>query len=140
MRLTRQEKIYYLLSAISGILWGGLAYFLGHKLMYPFICGGAIVSPLIGLLIGYVSRSFRREDYLRNAFISLGSLYVSAVLFGISCGFYDLLTRFWLNRDPIEVVFQAVAPMVIGTTMFIAFLWPLSAITHLTICSLSSKA
>jgi hypothetical protein len=139
MRLTRQEKTYHLLSAIAGTLWGGLAYYLGYKLMYPFICGGAIVSPLIGLIVGYASRSFRREDYLRNAFISLGSLYVSAVLFGMACGLYDLLTRFWLNRDPGEVVFQAVVPTVIGTTMFIWLLWPLSAITHLTICSLSSK-
>ena len=137
--LPYRKKIYYLLSAIAGAMWGGLAFCIGQLWWDPVLWGGVVFSPFIGLLIGYGSRTLRREDYLRNAFFSLASLYVSVIFFGVACGLYDLFGRLYLNRDPGEVVFQAVLVVLAGTTAYILLLWPLSAITHLTICSLSAK-
>ncbi len=54
---------YYSLSAASGLIWGGIAYFLGGQWLSA-IWGGIIASPLIGLMVGLAYRPIYRLPLL----------------------------------------------------------------------------
>jgi hypothetical protein len=55
-----RRAMYLLFSAGSGAVWGLVAVLIGREALGPVVWGGVVASPLIGLLIGSVSCSFRR--------------------------------------------------------------------------------
>jgi hypothetical protein len=114
------------LSVVSGCVWGGIAWWLGHDAFGRAIWGGVIASPLIGLLMGLTSRRFQGQSTLGRAGRALIGLYVAAMLFGLAVGVFDLLTG--ENRIALEVILQSVIAVLWGLTLmgYFVLLWPLA--------------
>ena len=87
------------------------------------------VSPLIGIAVGRLLHPrFIRASGTYRALIAFGSLYASAVLFGLAIGLGELLRGG--ESDGVEVVWQGVASVLYGTSLFVIALWPLAYLTH----------
>ena len=132
MPATKQAVI---VSAISGLVWAGVAWFLGRRALGPLIWGGVALSPLIGIAAGLASRVFP-TGYVRRVLFSLASLYLAASVFGLGVGVYDLQTGAnsgdgWY-RIPSAVVLQSIVGTLWGLTFtgYFLVLWPLSYANH----------
>ncbi|MEM9657518.1 MAG: hypothetical protein AAF961_04070, partial [Planctomycetota bacterium] len=71
MRTSRRDTI----SILSGCVWAGIAYWLGRRWMPPYIWGGVIASPFIGLLVGRISTQTCKRPGLSRGLWSLWTLY-----------------------------------------------------------------
>ena len=79
---------YYLLCAVSGLAWGGIAYLLLGE-WFPGLWAGIAVSPLLGLLVGWAHRPTYRFPVVARVLVALVTLYATAVLFGLVLGAFD---------------------------------------------------
>jgi hypothetical protein len=104
--------------------------------MQPFIWGGVMLSPLIGLFSGAVFRPAYRQGFGSQLFLSLLTLYAAAFTFGAIAGTCDAL-RMIPNRLIPETIVQGVLGTLFGTTIYLFYLWPLSFFNHVAVCSLS---
>ena len=106
------------------MVWSLLAYWLARSLagtrattsphLARLLSGGMLASPLIGVLIGSVSRGFSRLGRPARVLVALADLYFGAFLF------------LWATGIPLLV------GLVLGLTLSGSFLvlWPLSYINH----------
>ena len=126
-------RIYFLLCTASSALWTILAWLLIGE-YYRGLLGGIMAAPLIGLVAGLVYLPAYRWSLTARLALSLVTLYLGAILFGLACGAWDALSGIpgKPGRDPIEVVSQNVVMTLYGVTMtgFVAFLWPLAYANH----------
>ena len=125
-----------LVSALSGVLWAGVAYALGARAMGWIIWGGIAAAPLIGVAAGPVSRGFDRQRWLWRVVTALVSLYVATALFGLAAGLFDIVVGTnsgpgW-SRIPSAVVLQSMVGFLCGLTVtgYFLVLWPLAYLTH----------
>jgi hypothetical protein len=82
------RRVLHLL--LAGSLWGGLAWLLGAKAFGPVIWAGILASPLIGLLVGWITQeAFERLSGVWRGLIVLASVYLGATFFGLAVGIYD---------------------------------------------------
>ena len=122
---------YYLLCAVSGLTWGGIAYPLVRG-WFPGIWVGIAVSPLVGLLVGLVHRPTYRFPVLARVFVALATLYGAAVLFGLVMGAVEALSETSPNIIKSAVVIEWVLVTLYGVTLtgYFLFLWPLAFANH----------
>jgi hypothetical protein len=125
------RRVLHLL--LAGSLWGGLAWLLGAKAFGPVIWAGILASPLIGLLVGWITQeAFERLSGVWRGLIVLASVYLGATFFGLAVGIYDWFARHHGIRLLPVVLVQDVAATWWGVTVtgFILMFWPLAYLTH----------
>jgi hypothetical protein len=124
-------KKYLLFAALSGCVWAGIAYLLSFGLFPPnVVLGGLLVSPLIGLLVGWIFLpAYKLPRFVQFA-LSLATLYVAVALFGLAVGLSDA-AREIANRGTAEVILQAMVACIMGVTFgYVLVLWPLAYLNH----------
>jgi hypothetical protein len=119
------------LSALSGCGWGLVAYFIGHAAFGNRIWGGIVAAPLIGVLIGHLSRSIEARSRLVQIVAALFDLYLAAMCFAVATAVFGFV---W---EPRHVPFSAVLMQhLVGVLWGLTFtgyflvLWPLSFFNH----------
>ena len=113
-----------LLSIFSGCMWAIIGYCIGYS-----------VAPLIGLLLGLVSRKFASLGRSTRIAVALGDLYLGAWLFLLASSIARLLFEFrGLGQEMAfkAVVLDPVAAAVFGLTYtgYVLVLWPMSYLNH----------
>jgi hypothetical protein len=115
-----------LLSFASGFAWVVIAYYVAYSVsrtgmstshVTGMLSGGILVSPLIGVLIGLVSRGFSRLGRSGRIVAALGDLYFAAFLFLWAAGI-----------DPLRGILLGLT-----FTGYFLVLWPLSYANHVLI-------
>jgi hypothetical protein len=115
--------------ALLGTCWGLLAALLGGRALGQPILYGVFASPLIGLVVGRALHPrFVRAAGVYRALIAFASLYMGAVLFGLAVGVGELVRR--RGVEELEVLWQGVASVLYGTSLFVIALWPLAYLSH----------
>ena len=115
--------------ALLGTCWGLLAALLGGRALGPPILWGVFASPLIGVAVGLALHPrFVRTTAVYRALIAFASLYTGALLFGLAVGIGELASR-W-GTGELDVVWEGVAAVLYGTSLFGIALWPLAYLTH----------
>jgi hypothetical protein len=128
---------YLVLSALSGCVWAAIAFLLGHEAMWPFIWGGIVTSPLIGLAVGllFLFAGACERSLSVRIFLSLATFYLAVVLFGVSAGIFDAM-RLPPDRNALSIILQAINGCLWGVTIT-GFLWSYgrfrSSIIHLSV-------
>jgi len=129
------------MSVAWGWVWGliGLAVaFLGNQPSMTLrnaataSAGGLVAAPIIGVLMGLVSRPFRRLPILLRITVAGGSLYCAVLLFVMA---NELMWSIRLGRLPQDFWFNsaAIAWASLVWTWFFVFLWPLAYLTHILV-------
>ena len=118
---------YWLLSALSGVLWGAAGVAIGYENFSGVIWGGLIASPLIGLVVGAATRPVLHARPLALLFMALLDLFLGAALFALSIGITEWIARDATDRDP-EVVYRVVPAVLCGLVFsgYVLLLWPLA--------------
>jgi hypothetical protein len=115
--------------ALLGVCWGFLAALLGGRAIGPSILYGVFASPLIGIVVGrFVHPRFAGASGVYRALIAFASLYFGAVLFGLAIGLGELVRS--RGAEGVEVLWEGVAAVLYGTSLFLIALWPLAYLTH----------
>ena len=126
------------LSALSGCVWGGIAWVLLDQRMNTGIGGGILASPLIGIFMGRSSKAFRERSILVRVAIALLTLYCAAALFGAAGGVAEFIVSLGAGvlRFPISIV-QTALVFVWGLTFtgYFIVLWPLAYLNHSFVAS-----
>jgi hypothetical protein len=131
-------------SVASGCVWAliGLGVtFIGNQPIITLrqaaftVAGGFIAAPLIGLLMGAVSRPFGHMPIGTRVLVAGASLYVAVLLFVIASGLFSAL---WYGRMPRNFWFNCVgiAWASLVWTWFFIVLWPLAYANHALISRL----
>lgn len=123
---------YLLLSAISGMIWGGVVTWIAVDMVPRAIWGGLVASPIIGCIIGASTKRWYRLPLPFRIVASLGSLYVATALFGFSVRVYDWLAFDMPNRLSYGVVLESLLAFLWGLTFvgWLVLFWPLAYVTH----------
>ena len=120
--------------ALLGTCWGLLAALLGGRALGPPMLYGVLASPLIGLAVGLVFQPlFARTTTVYRALIAFASLYAGAALFGLAVGTGELVRASGVAGA--ETLWQGVAAILYGTSLFAIALWPLAYLTHALLAS-----
>ncbi len=127
-------KRYVLLCAVSGMGWAVIAFIIAGGHGGAALWGGLVTAPLIGVIAGWVYRPVHQWRWPGRVAMSLLTLYLSALLFGLAWGITDALQGLpgGASRGSIEVVYQCVLSSLFGVTAsgFVVFLWPLAHLNH----------
>jgi hypothetical protein len=111
-----------------------LAALLGGRALGSSILYGVFASPLIGVAVGRLLHPrFVRSSGAYRALIAFGSLYTSALAFGLAIGLGELLRAG--GAVGLEVVWQGIASVLYGTSLFVIALWPLAYLTHVLLAT-----
>jgi hypothetical protein len=123
--------LYYLLCAVSGCVWAGIAWLIGHKGFGSFLWGGIVASPLIGVIVGLIYRPAYRLSTTKRAWLSLLTLYMAVTLFGLAIAVFDLAFGD-PARGHMEGILQTTLAVWWGVTLtgYVVVLWPLAYLNH----------
>lgn len=119
------------LSALSGCGWGLVAYSIGHAALGRSIWGGIIAAPLIGVVIGGLSRPIGARSRNYQIAAALFDVYLAATCFGVAMAVFDLV---WGPRN--ATFFASLTGSVLAVLWGLTFtgyflvLWPLSVFNH----------
>jgi FtsH-binding integral membrane protein len=132
-------------SLVSGFVWiavaGAVAYGISPtsystRRTAGAFAGGIVAAPLIGLLIGSISRRFSDLGGLPRLWIALGNLYFATYLFLLASGVGQVLHG-WITERHVQTVQQVlvVNPLMgalwgLTYTGFVIVLLPLSYWNH----------
>ncbi|MGE0160745.1 MAG: hypothetical protein AB7T31_15175 [Gemmatimonadales bacterium] len=120
--------------ALLGTCWGLLAALLGGRALGSPILYGVFASPLIGFVVGRLLQArFARASAAYRALIAFTSLYLGAALFGLAIGLGELVDG--SRAAGAEVVWQGIAAVLYGTSLFLIALWPLAYLTHVLLAT-----
>jgi len=128
MKEQPRSRAFYVACAISGVLWAALVSFVflePHQREY--LASGWIFGPAIGIAAGQLSARFKSAGIVRMAAVALGSLYMTAALFGYAAGLVNVIAGV-PNRGPLLTAFL----MIVGLTVFgyVIALWPVAYLNH----------
>jgi hypothetical protein len=119
------------LSALSGCGWGLVAYSIGHAALGRHIWGGIIAAPLIGVVIGRLSRPIGVRSRGYQIAAALFDLYLAATCFAVAMAVFDFV---WGPRNVTfsALLTQSVLAVLWGVTFpaYFLVLWPLSFFNH----------
>ena len=119
------------LSAVSGLAWALVAWFIGHRTFGQRIWGGIIIAPLIGMLIGRLSAPLHDKPRWAQVAWSLVAVYLAASCFAGGMALFSLVigppTATW-SAALIGNVLAVLWGLTLGGYAF--FLWPLSFFNH----------
>ena len=135
---------YHLLSALSGAVWGLVAWLLWPRVSAPSPLAAVVVSPVIGVVIGVAFRWIHRARPRAQVVASLASLYAGASLFGLAVGVADLVRLRSAGATDVmagEIVLQAVPAVWWGLTFtgYVIVLWPMAYWNHRLLESASDE-
>ena len=140
-------------SLASGLVWAAIAWAVAYSVStvnssatdaLRTFAGGMVAAPLIGLVMGQISRHFSSYSTHRRAAVSLVGLYLSAYLFLLATGVPHLITAVLAGTD-LFAVRPGAAPVayrlliqdpllgsIVGLTLsgYVLVLWPLSYLNH----------
>jgi hypothetical protein len=120
--LTTNDRV----AALSGGVWGVIAFVIGQGFFGQAIWGGVVAAPVIGVLIGRISRPARDASQGTQLVVALADLYGSAILVGVCVALGLVLAgqRFHLAEIVMSVLW--------GLTFhgYVLILWPLSFVNH----------
>jgi hypothetical protein len=120
--------------ALLGTGWGLLAALLGGRAIGPPILYGVFASPLIGVVVGrFLHPRFARASGAYRALIAFASLYSGAAMFGLAIGVGQFFGA--RGNDGPEVLWEGVAAVLYGTSLFVIALWPLAYLTHVVLAT-----
>lgn len=122
--------LYYVLCALSGCIWAGIAWLIGRDFGW-YLWGGVAASPLIGVIVGAIYRSAYKLSTTKRVWFSLLTLYAAVTLFGLAIAGFDLAFGD-PARGHMEGVLQTVLAVWWGVTLtgYVVVLWPLSYLNH----------
>ena len=125
------QACYYLICAASGLTWSGIAYLLLRE-WFPGLWVGIAVSPLIGLLGGWVHRPTYRFPMVARVIVALVTLYATAALFGLVIGVVEEVIETNPNHIRGASVIEWVLAVLWGVTFtgYFLLLWPLAFLNH----------
>jgi hypothetical protein len=140
----KQPSRPLLLSIVSGCIWAVIGYGVAYSLspiqstlsgVARMFLGGILAAPLIGVLIGVVSRRFASLGLSWRIAVALGDLYVATFLFVLAGGAARLLFEFSglpQQLAPRALVLDPVMGAFFGLTYtgYFLVLWPLSYVNH----------
>lgn len=120
---------FYGICAISGLAWAALVTFV---LLEPqqrdyFGWPDWFCAPGIGIAAGQLSARFKNAGPIRMALVALGSLYLTAALFGFASGVV-LTIGGTADRNPLLMAFLMVFGLTTGG--YVPALWPLAYLNH----------
>jgi hypothetical protein len=119
------------LSALSGCGWGLIAYFIGHAAFGHGIWGGIVAAPLIGVLMGHLSKSIGAKSHPVQIVASLFDLYLAAMCFAVAAAVFEFA---WGPRhmSASTVLMRDILVVLWGLTFtgYFLVLWPLSFFNH----------
>ncbi len=127
VRLDERTKM----AAFSGFGWGLLVYLIGYPIVEPWFWGGIAASPLIGILMGHLARSYGTKPSPLPILSSLFVLYLAASCFAVATG----TTDFFSQRIPVTLPaalmahLWAACAILTGSGIFL-LLWPLAFFNH----------
>lgn len=136
-----------LYSILSGCAWAIVACLVAYSVApirsgaaeigRSFI-GGVLAAPVIGLLIGVISRKFMSLGQPGRLAVALADLYVAAWLFLLAAGIARWFMEFSGSLQPLAfraLVVDPVMGAVLGLTYtgYVLLLWPLSYANHLLV-------
>jgi hypothetical protein len=139
--MVRASREPFWISAASGLVWAVIGAsvasigFLTHPLSRQAVlsvAGGVLVSPLIGLAMGAVSKVFGSKPIALRVVIAGLSLYVATFLFVIANNLFMAIVMgrtipgLWFNS--VMVAFAALV-----WTWFFVVLWPLAYANHVVV-------
>jgi hypothetical protein len=133
-----------LLSSVSGIAWGVVGFLLVRDTnMAGAAWAGLMVSPTIGLLIGFLAIRANPVGVVRRIFVALVGLYVAVGLFAMTVGLWHV-TVGW-NMAPVLMqrsnrvwaLLSSVVTALLGFTLtgWALLLWPAAVANHMLIWS-----
>jgi len=139
MRRTTRPFLY---SLFSGCIWAviglGIAWSVSPIRATPaevvrMFSGGLVAAPLIGLLVGSLSRTFSGLGRSARIVVALANLYLAVWLFLIAANIVGLLVGdvAW-SRVFEALVSDPIVGALLGLTYtgFFILLWPLSYVNH----------
>ena len=119
------------MDALSGVVWGAIAWGIGHDAMGPQIWGGVLASPFIGVLIGRMSRRHQTGSWTVRILVSLFHLYFAAMVFAVAMSIVGVA---WKPApvSPGEWVLHVIFVVLWGLTFtgYVLVLGPLSFLNH----------
>ncbi|MEC9476779.1 MAG: hypothetical protein VX764_07055 [Planctomycetota bacterium] len=129
-----RKNRYFLLCVVSGLVWAVIADQIAPSWRGSAFRGGLLSTPLVGVVAGLVYLPAYRFAVAGRVMMSLLTLYLSTLLFGLAWGVTDALQELpgQAMRNSVEVVYQAIAASFYGVTMtgFVLLLWPLAFFNH----------
>ena len=143
-----------LLSLLSGSVWAMIGYGVGYSLspirsapseVGRMFLGGILAAPLIGLLLGRVSRNFTSFERSSRLVVALGDLYLATWLFLLTSIFGRLFFEFsgLVHQSLFRIlVFDPLMASVFGLTYtgYFVALWPLSYWNHVLVARAWNEA
>jgi hypothetical protein len=119
---------FYGISALSGLAWTALVMFVLLEPQQREYFGRAwFLGPWIGVAAGQLSARFKNAGAIRMAAVALGSLYMTAALFGFASGVV-LTIGGTADRDPFLLAFLMVSGLTVAG--YVLPLWPLAYLNH----------
>ena len=113
-------------AAVSGGVWGVIAYVVSHGLFGQAVWAGVVAAPVIGVLIGRISRPARDASQGTQLVVALADLYLSAILFSVcvALGLVVAGQRFQLAEIVMSVLWG------LTFTGYVLILWPAAFVNH----------
>ena len=125
---------------LLGLVWGAGMLVLIWPVFGAATAGGFLVSPFIGLVVGHSSIPIYRRNWWWLLPWSVVSLYVGAILIGVTLGIFDLAFRVMRNQGPAALVdfpaliVQLVFAVIWGLShIYLLYLWPLALASHIVL-------
>lgn len=109
----------YVAAAISGGLWGAIAWWIGQGLNVSAsaLWVGIIASPGIGLLVAWLIRPLRDIDFQGGIIVSAMVLYGTSALFGLVLGSATVSGHDRPNRSGLIGILSMAATVPIGLAL-----------------------
>lgn len=123
-------------SALAGVGWGVLAYWFGNQAFPQSIWAGVAVSPLIGLVAGWLYRPACSASLGKRVALSLATLVPAVTMFGLAIGLWDAMRPLPGDANGNRMFWSTVSQAVLGVWWGIVFtgailaFWPAVFITH----------
>lgn len=127
-------------SALVGIGWGVLAYWFGNEAFPQSIWAGAAVSPLIGLVAGWLYRPACSAPLGKRVALSLATLVLAVTMFGLAIGLWDAMRPLSSYASGNKMFWSTVSQALLSVWWGIVFtgailgVWPAALITHSLVC------
>jgi hypothetical protein len=128
-------------SFISGCIWAVIGFAVGWSVSpihaTPFeavrtFWGGLVAAPVIGVLVGLLSRNFSGLGRSARVAVALGDLYLAVWLFLMAANIARLEGEVGWSRGFQTLVSGPMVGAFFGLTWtgFVVLLWPLSYVNH----------